>query len=49
MPNIKQILANNIKNARKAKHYTQAQLAQKLGVNIRQLARIEAGSSFVSS
>lgn len=38
-----------LKNMRKEKNLTQEKLAEKIGINLRQLARIEAGESFVTS
>ena len=39
----------NLKKFRKFENLTQEKLAEMIGVNLRQLARIEAGESFVSS
>lgn len=39
----------NLKKLRKKKHLTQEKLAEMIGVNQRQLTRIEVGRSFVSS
>lgn len=46
---IKKAFGSRLKSLRKSKNYTQEQLAEKIGVNIRQLARIEAGESFVTA
>ena len=46
---IKRNFGDCLKNLRKIKNYTQEQLAEAIGINLRQLARIEAGESFVTS
>ena len=38
-----------LKEIRKLKGYTQEKLSEKIGINLRQLARIEAGESFVTA
>lgn len=38
-------MRDNLKRARKEKNLTQQQMAEKLGIGIRQYQRIEAGSS----
>ena len=40
---------HNLKELRKIRNFTQEKLAESIGINLRQLARIEAGESFVSS
>ncbi len=47
--NIKKAFGTNLKLIRKSKNITQEKLAEIIGINLRQLARIEAGASFVSS
>ena len=49
MDTIKKEFGNKLKLLRKANKYTQEQFAESIGINLRQLARIEAGESFVSS
>lgn len=49
MDAIKKGFGRQLKVYRKIRNYTQERLAEKIGVNPRQLARIEAGESFVSS
>ena len=39
----------NLKLYRKLRKYTQEDFAEKIGINLRQLAGIESGQSFVSS
>ena len=46
---IKKRLGKQLKYCRKIKNFTQESLAEKIGINWRQLARIEAGESFISS
>ena len=46
---IKKNFGEKLKNLRKIKGFTQEKLAEKIGINLRQLARIEAGESFISS
>lgn len=46
---ITKMFGKNLKNLRKLKNYTQEKLAEKVGINLRQLARIESGESFISS
>lgn len=46
---IKKGFGNNLKDLRKIRNFTQEKLAESIGINLRQLARIEAGESFVSS
>lgn len=46
---IKKRFGEKLKTLRKQKGFTQESLAEKIGINLRQLARIEAGESFISS
>ncbi len=46
---IKRGFGSQLKAIRKLKNFTQEKLAEEIGINLRQLARIEAGESFVSS
>lgn len=46
---IKKRFGERLKTLRKVKNYTQEALAEDVGINLRQLARIEAGESFISS
>ena len=46
---IKYGFGKKLKEARKKKKLTQEVLSEKLGINLRQLARIEAGESFVTA
>lgn len=46
---IKKGFGEQLKTLRKLKGYTQESLAESIGINLRQLARIEAGESFISS
>lgn len=46
---IKTKFGEQLKTIRNIKGYTQESLAEKIGINLRQLARIEAGESFVKS
>lgn len=46
---IKKGFGERLKTLRKLKGFTQESLAEKIGINLRQLARIEAGESFISS
>lgn len=46
---IKKGFGDNLKILRKMRDFTQEKLAENVGINLRQLARIEAGESFVSS
>ena len=46
---IKKGFGSRLKIVRKLKNYTQEKLAEDIGINLRQLARIEAGESFVTS
>ena len=47
--NITVNFGNNLKRIRKREKLTQEQLADYLGINWRQVARIEAGESFIKS
>lgn len=46
---IKKKFGEQLKTLRKLANLTQEQLSENIGINLRQLARIEAGESFVSS
>ncbi len=46
---IKKNFGEQLKFYRKLKNLTQEKLAEKIGINLRQLARIESGESFVST
>lgn len=46
---IKKSFGEQLKICRKIRNFTQEKLAEQIGVNLRQLARIEAGESFVSA
>ena len=46
---IKKKFGERLKAIRNLKGYTQETLAEKIGINLRQLARIEAGESFVKA
>ena len=46
---IKHKFGERLKTIRKIKGFTQEKLSEQIGVNLRQLARIEAGESFISS
>lgn len=46
---IKKRFGEHLKYLRKIKNYTQEALSEAIGINLRQLARIEAGESFISS
>ncbi len=46
---VKQKFGERLKTIRKIHGFTQEKLAEKIGINLRQLARIEAGESFISS
>lgn len=46
---IKKGFGEQLKHIRKLKDFTQEKLAENIGINPRQLARIEAGESFVTS
>ena len=46
---IKHKFGEKLKTIRKIKGFTQEKLSEQIGINLRQLARIEAGESFVSS
>lgn len=46
---IKKGFGNNLKDLRRLKNLTQEKLSELVGINLRQLARIEAGESFVTS
>ena len=46
---IKKRFGEQLKTLRKLKNYTQEALSEAIGINLRQLARIEAGESFISS
>ncbi|MCQ2744385.1 MAG: helix-turn-helix domain-containing protein [bacterium] len=46
---IKKNFGECLKNIRKIRNYTQEQLSEKIGINLRQLSRIEAGDSFITS
>ena len=46
---IKKRFGEQLKYLRKIKNYTQESLSEAIGINLRQLARVEAGESFVSS
>ena len=49
MNTIKRKLGEQLKLIRNLKGYTQEALAEKVGINLRQLARIEAGESFIKA
>lgn len=49
MDNITKSFGESLKRNRKLKNLTQGKLATLVGINLRQLARIEAGESFVTS
>ncbi len=49
MNDIKKNFGILLKQVRKQKKFSQEILAEKIGINIRQLARIEAGESFITS
>lgn len=49
MDYIKKGFGNNLKDLRKLKNLTQEKLSELVGINLRQLARIEAGESFVTA
>lgn len=49
MDAIKKGFGKNLKEIRKLHHLTQEKLSEQIGINLRQLARIEAGESFVTS
>ena len=46
---IKKSFGEQLKACRKIKNFTQEKLAEQIGINLRQLARIEAGESFVTA
>ena len=46
---IKKCFGEQLKTCRKIKNLTQEKLAEMIGINIRQLARIESGESFVTA
>lgn len=46
---LKHGFGNNVKLARKSQNLTQEKLAELIGIDQRQLARIEAGESFVTA
>ena len=46
---IKKGVGEQLKLLRSIKNLTQEALAERIGINLRQLARIEAGESFISS
>lgn len=46
---VKKGFGKNLKEIRKSKCITQEKLSEKIGINLRQLARIEAGESFVTA
>ena len=46
---IKKGFGNRLKILRKSQNLTQEKLAEKIGINLRQLARIEAGERFVTA
>lgn len=46
---VKQKFGERLKTIRKIHGFTQEKLAEKIDINLRQLARIEAGESFISS
>ena len=46
---IKKSFGEQLKAYRKMKNFTQEKFAEKIGINLRQLARIESGESFVSA
>ena len=48
MDKVKQLFGQRIKFLRKTRHMTQEQLAERLGLNVRQISRIESGVNFVS-
>ena len=47
--NIKTIFGENLKFYRKAKHLSQEQLSEKVGISVKHLSSIERGLNFVSS
>lgn len=49
MDSITKNFGNRLKSYRRANHITQEKFAEMVDINLRQLARIEAGESFVSS
>ena len=49
MNNIKQILGKNISRYRKAQKLTQSQLAEKIGIDVKKLSRIETGHNYPNS
>lgn len=46
---IKKCFGEQLKTCRKIKNLTQEKLAEMVGINLRQLARIESGESFISA
>ena len=46
---IKKSFGEQLRTCRKIKNFTQEKLAEKIGINLRQLARIESGESFVTT
>ena len=46
---IKKAFGSRLKSLRKSRNLTQEQLAEQIGINIRQLARIEVGESFITA
>ncbi len=49
MNSLKICFGRRLKQIRKSKKYTQEQLAESVDINLRQMARIEAGESFVTA
>jgi transcriptional regulator with XRE-family HTH domain len=49
MKGIKAVLGANIKHYRKKQHFSQEQLAEKLGITTKHLSTIETGATFVSA
>lgn len=49
MGNFKYLFGQKIKSLRKEHKFTQEKLSEKIGINLRQLARIEAGESFATA
>ena len=49
MDSLKICFGKRLKQIRKSKHFTQEKLAECVDINLRQMARIEAGESFVTA
>lgn len=49
MSSFKKTFGERLKQIRKLNNFTQEKLAESIGINLRQLARIEAGESFVTA